>query len=97
MQKKNSFSRLWRRIRFANMSREILMTTIATTISIILTFGTAHFLEERQKKAEGKQMVMMVIHDIDNAEETFRQMAKEEELSFMCAQLVLQNVDNLAN
>lgn len=96
MQKKNSFSRLWRRIRFANMSREILMTTIATTISIILTFGTAHFLEERQKKAEGKQMVMMVIHDIDNAEETFRQMAKEEELSFMCAQLVLQNVDNLA-
>lgn len=96
MQIKPAVPKSWRKFKFAKFSRELLMTTIATTISIILTFGTAHVLEVRQKKAEGKQMVMMVIHDIDNEEESFRKMAKEEELSFMCAQLALQNVDNLA-
>lgn len=96
MKNKSSFSKFWHRIRFASMTKSILMSTIATTISIILTFGTAHFLEERQKKIDGRQMVMMVIHDIDNAEESFRQMAKEEESNFSCAQLALQNVDSLA-
>jgi len=96
MQIKPAVPKSWRKFKFANFSRELLMTTIATTISIILTFGTAHVLEVRQKKAEGKQMVMMVIHDIDNAEESFRKMAKEEESSFLCAQLALQNIDSLA-
>lgn len=82
MQIKPAVPKSWRKFKFANFSRELLMTTIATTISIILTFGTAHVLEVRQKKAEGKQMVMMVIHDIDNAEESFLKMAKEEESSF---------------
>jgi hypothetical protein len=29
--------------------KELLLTTIATTISIVLTFGTAQYFEHRQK------------------------------------------------
>ena len=45
--------------------KEIGMTTLATTISIVLTFGTAALIEQHQKKQSGRQTAMMVIHDID--------------------------------
>ena len=49
-----------------NIVKELVLTTIATTISIILTFGTAHYFEQKQKKADARLMAMMVIYDMDN-------------------------------
>jgi len=48
-----------------SMLKEMAMTIIATTISIILTFGSSSIIEKRQKEKNRRQTVMMVIHDIE--------------------------------
>ena len=45
---------------------------LATTMSIVLTFGTSAFLERREKKQAQKQMCMMILHDIDESLETIQ-------------------------
>ena len=44
--------------------KELLMTTLATTISIVLTFGTAAILERKQQEDNRRQITLMVISDI---------------------------------
>ena len=46
------------------MVRELLLTTLATTISIVLTFGTAALLERKQQEKNRRQITLMVISDI---------------------------------
>ena len=57
--------------------KELLMTILATSISIVLTFGTAHLIEHHQKMQSQHRMAMMVVHDID---ETIHQMEKADSL-----------------
>ena len=45
--------------------QQFLLMLLATTISIVLTFGTSAFLDKRKKEAEKKEMVMMIIYDFD--------------------------------
>lgn len=75
--------------------KEIAMTTLATTISIVLTFGTAHLIEQNQKRNAGKQTAMMVIHDIDQNVEELRMKAKAEEYFFEMTQYVTDNLDKI--
>lgn len=42
-------------------------TLLGTTLSIVLTFGTAALIDHHHKVKTRRQMAMMVIHDIDNA------------------------------
>ena len=56
--------KLWNNPSAKGMLRELLLTTLATTISIILTFGTAAYLEHRQQEKNHQQIIMMVISDI---------------------------------
>ena len=51
------------------MIKELLLTTLATTISIVLTFGTAAYIEHRQKEKNRRQTTMMVLSDIYDFEE----------------------------
>lgn len=46
--------------------RQFMLSLIATTVSIVLTFGTAALIDHYKKNAAKKEMVMMVISDIDN-------------------------------
>lgn len=75
--------------------KELLLTIIATTISIILTFGTAHLIEKNQKKNAGRQTAMMIIHDIDQNVEMLRKMAKTEETCFEASKYVLDHFDRI--
>lgn len=45
--------------------KQFMLSLIATTISIILTFGTAAIIDHYKKNAAKKEMVMMVINDFD--------------------------------
>lgn len=45
--------------------KQFLLSIIATTISIVITFGTAAIIDNHKKEAAKKQMVMMVISDFD--------------------------------
>ena len=44
--------------------KEFLMTLAATTISIVLTFGTSAVIEHKKHNAEKREMVMMVLYDM---------------------------------
>lgn len=46
-------------------TKRFLLTLLATTFSIILTFGTSAIIERRHKAAAKKEMVMMIIYDFD--------------------------------
>ena len=45
--------------------KQFLLSIVATTISIVLTFGTAAILDHNKKESAKKEMVMMVINDFD--------------------------------
>ncbi len=67
-------------------TRQFLLTLLATTFSIILTFGTSAIIDRRHKEAAKKEMVMMILYDFDKtieqaqeAESAIHQ-AKEAEL-----------------
>ena len=77
------------------MTKELLMSVIGTTISILLTFGTAHLIEQRQRKAEGRDVAMMVIHDIDLYAENFRDNAQEDTKNYELAMYVLEHIDSI--
>lgn len=85
----------WQVIRSASWAKELLMTFIGATLSIILTFGTAHFVDQKQQREDGRQMAMMVIHDMENTAKQFREYVKEEEKNFNIAQHVLSNIHQL--
>ena len=53
------------------------MTILATSISIVLTFGSANLIEGRHKKQAQRRMAMMIIHDID---ESIKQMEQVDSL-----------------
>ena len=46
-------------------TKQLLLSIIATTISIILTFGTAAVIDHNKKKAAKKVMVMTIIYDFN--------------------------------
>ena len=87
--------RLWDDIRFQGTFKEILLSTIATTISIILTFGTAHYVEEKGKRATARQTAMMVIHDMENNIVGFQNMAKDEQKYREMTQYVMEHISEM--
>lgn len=57
--------------------KQFLLSLLATTFSIVLTFGTSAIIEKRQKEAAKKEMVMMIIYDFDM---TIKQVQKADSL-----------------
>ena len=47
--------------------KDLLMTFIATTFSIVLTFGTAAYIDKKQKEKNKRQMVMYVLYDMNRS------------------------------
>jgi len=75
--------------------KELALTFLGTTISIVLTFGTAQYFEHKQKVANGRLMAMMIIHDIDNTVETLTELGKEHVAMAKMAQDLMDNQDRL--
>lgn len=80
---------------FKIMAEKMLTTFFATTLSIILTFGTTHFVDKKKKRAAGRQTAMMIIHDIDNSVDMFRNSAKEEGENLQRTLYALNHIDSL--
>ena len=47
--------------------KQFLLSIVATSISIALTFGTAAFLDNKKKQGEKREIVMMVMYDMYNS------------------------------
>jgi hypothetical protein len=48
------------------MTGQFVLSFLATTISIALTFGSAHIAEQRKKSKEKREIVMMVMYDMQS-------------------------------
>jgi hypothetical protein len=44
--------------------KEFLMSLLATTVSIVLTFGTTAIVDRKKQRAEKREMVLMVMYDM---------------------------------
>lgn len=47
--------------------RQFLLSLLATTVSIALTFGTAAVVDHNKKQKEKREIVMMVMYDLHNS------------------------------
>ena len=47
--------------------KELLLAIIATTISIVLTFGTSAWLENKEQEQARRMLAMTIINDIDQS------------------------------
>ena len=95
MNVKFRMTRLWVNHKSKSILKELVLTAIATTISIILTFGTAQYFEHRQKEADARLMVMMVIHDMDNTAKQLREAGEENIKQAEFARYVWENFARL--
>ena len=75
--------------------KELLMTFLGTTISIVLTFGTAQYLENRQMEQARRMMAMTIINDIDQSIEVVKKRKNAEEKGHEAACYVIENIDRL--
>ncbi len=75
--------------------RELLLTTIATTISIVLTFGTAAWLEKKEADEARRLLAMTIINDIDQSLEVYKKRLELEDNGSRVANYLFQNIDNL--
>ena len=48
------------------MTGQFVLSFLATTISIALTFGSAHIAEQRKKNKEKREIVMMLMYDMQS-------------------------------
>ena len=64
MKKRFTFPKLMK-IRKSATMEQFWLALVATTVSIILTFGTNAVLEQRQKEKDKREMVLMIIYDFD--------------------------------
>ena len=64
MNMKFKMTQLGHKLKESSMLKELLLTILATTISIVLTFGTARWMEHLQKVKNRRQITLMVISDI---------------------------------
>ena len=75
--------------------KEVLLTFLGTTISIVLTFGTAQYLEDRQAKQARRIMAMTIINDIDQSLDVVKKRKDAEEKGHEAACYVIENKDRL--
>lgn len=54
--------------------RDFLMSLAATTVSIILTFGTTAIIDRKKQQAEKREMVRMILFDMRETLDNIRQM-----------------------
>ncbi len=50
-----------------NSLKQFLLSIVATSVSIALTFGTAAILDNNKKQSEKREIVMMVMYDMYNS------------------------------
>ena len=73
--------------------KQFLMSIVATSISIILTFGTAYFVDKNKKENEKLEIAKMIIFDMD---QTIKKIQANDSLFDSVCQIQLQVAQNPA-
>ncbi len=75
--------------------KELLLTIIATTISIVLTFGTAAWFEKREADKARRLLAMTIISDIDQSLEVVKNRIKYEDECCAISYYLMRNCHRL--
>ena len=67
--------------------KQFIMSIVATSISIILTFGTAYFVDKRKKENEKLEIAKMIIFDMD---QTIKKIERNDSAFYEVCRLQLQ-------
>ena len=51
--------------------KQFLLSIVATSVSIALTFGTAAIIDNNKKQREKREIAMMVVYDMSNSLKQF--------------------------
>ena len=73
--------------------KQFLLSLIATTVSIVLTFGTAAIIDNNKKQKEKREIVMMVMYDMYNS---LQSVEKADSMLCKLMELQLQMAKNTA-
>ena len=84
-----------RKLTRGDVLKELLLTTLATTISIVFTFGTAYFLEQRQEEKNRRLMAMTIVNDIDESLNVINKYVEEEGRGHSITLYLMENIDRL--
>ena len=84
-----------RKLTGGGMTKELLLTILGTTISIVLTFGTAHLIEQRQAEQSRKLLAMTIINDIDETMATVQKFLEAEKKGYNVTIYLMENMNRL--
>ncbi|MBQ7686677.1 MAG: hypothetical protein IJT28_05550 [Bacteroidaceae bacterium] len=86
---------LTKKVKKSSTVKELFFTFIATTFSIILTFGTSRYFEYREKRASGRQTAIHVILDMEENIRQLDELADNEEEQFNLLHYVLGHIEEI--
>ena len=81
--------------KFNGTVKELLLAIIATTISIVLTFGTSAWLENKEQEKARRMLAMTIINDIDQSLTVIRNRLSIEERGYAVTNYLQHNIDRL--
>lgn len=77
------------------MGRDIALSFLGTTLSIVLTFGSSAIYEHLQQKKAQRLTTMMIVHDMDASVAKYQRWLDEETKSYDAARYVLLLCDEI--
>ena len=75
--------------------KQFLLSLVATTISIVLTFGTAAWLDGKKKEEARREMVMMILYDLAGSIEQAEFSTNIETINTLGNVLFAENVSDI--
>ncbi|MBR4810152.1 MAG: hypothetical protein IK039_00125 [Bacteroidaceae bacterium] len=84
-----------RKLKEDGMLKELLLTILATTISIVLTFGTSRIIEKRQDDRDRRLLAMTIINDMDETITCVRDLLEAEDNGYNITIWLMENMDRL--
>ena len=87
--------KFWGKNKFNGTVKELILTIVGTTVSIVLTFGTSAWLENKEQEQARRMLAMTIINDIDQSLTVIRNRLSIEERGSAVTNYLLHNIDRL--
>ncbi len=81
--------------KFNGTVKELLLTIVGTTVSIVLTFGTSAWLENKEQEQARRLLAMTIINDIDQSLTVIRNRLSIEKRGCAVTNYLQHNIDRL--
>ena len=95
MNAKFRMPKFWGNKKFQGTIKELILTIVGTTVSIVLTFGTSAWLENKEQEQARRMLAMTIINDIDQSLTVIRNRAYIEERGRAVTNYLVHNIDRL--